>query len=230
MKALVFDTSSIITLSLNNLLYILPELKQRFSGQFFITEAVRKEIIDNPMHSRKFKLEALQIQQLILDGTIEIYGQSIEKQTQQLLDLSNQIFKTSGNYIKLVDKAEVEALALANLLQAVYVVDERTMRMLVEDAEGLREIFQRKLHTTVAIDKNKLQELQKVVKVNIIRSSEIATTAYSLGILSKLTRKDHLSNENLKEQLLDGLLWGLKLNGCSISEQEIKEIEKIEGF
>ena len=230
MKALVFDTSSIITLSLNNLLYILPELKQRFSGQFFITEAVRKEIIDNPMHSRKFKLEALQIQQLILDGTIEIYGQSIEKQTQQLLDLSNQIFKTNGNYIKLVDKAEVEALALANLLQAVYVVDERTMRMLVEDAEGLREIFQRKLHTTVAIDKNKLQELQKVVKVNIIRSSEIATTAYSLGILSKLTRKDHLSNENLKEQLLDGLLWGLKLNGCSISEQEIKEIEKIEGF
>ena len=230
MKALVFDTSSIITLSLNNLLYILPELKQRFSGQFFITEAVRKEIIDNPMHSRKFKLEALQIQQLILDGTIEIYGQSIEKQTQQLLDLSNQIFKTSGNYIKLVDKAEVEALALANLLQAVYVVDERTMRMLVEDAEGLREIFQRKLHTTVAIDKNKLQELQKVVKVNIIRSSEIATAAYSLGILSKLTRKDHLSNENLKEQLLDGLLWGLKLNGCSISEQEIKEIEKIEGF
>ena len=230
MKALVFDTSSIITLSLNNLLYILPELKQRFSGQFFITEAVRKEIIDNPMHSRKFKLEALQIQQLILDGTIEIYGQSIEKQTQQLLDLSNQIFKTNGNYIKLVDKAEVEALALANLLQAVYVVDERTMRMLVEDAEGLREIFQRKLHTTVAIDKNKLQELQKVVKVNIIRSSEIATAAYSLGILSKLTRKDHLSNENLKEQLLDGLLWGLKLNGCSISEQEIKEIEKIEGF
>jgi len=230
MKVLVFDTSTIITLSLNNLLHILPDLKHRFNGQFLITEDVKREIIDKPLSSRRFKLEALQIQQLILDGTLEIYGQSIEKQTQHLLNLSNSIFKAKGNYIKLVDKAEVESLVLASLLQGTYVVDERTMRMLVEDPEGLKEIFKRKLHTNIAIDKNNLNELQKEIKVNIIRSSELVTVAYSKGMLNNLTKKDHLSHENLKKELLDGLLWGAKLNGCAITEQEIKQIERIEGF
>jgi hypothetical protein len=31
-----------------------------------------------------------------------------------------------------------------------------------------------------------------------------------------------------KKTLLEGLLWGVKLNGCSVSEREIDEVIKIE--
>ena len=133
-------------------------------------------------------------------------------------------------FIHLVDKAEVESLALANLLKATYVVDERTMRMLVDSPLELKKLFEKKLHTRITINNNNLKQFQKEINVNIIRSSEIATAAYSLGLLNKLTSKDHLANYNLKHELLDGLLWGLKLNGCSISKKEIDQVEEIEGF
>lgn len=230
MKALVFDTSTIISFSLNNLLYLLSELKHRFQGQFFITNGVKKEIIDKPIHSKKFKLEALQIHQLILDNTIEVYGQQIDKQTQHLLNLCNNLFKAQNHFIHLVDIAEVESLALANLLKATYVVDERTMRMLIESPLELKDIFEKKLHTKITINNENLKELQKEIQVNIIRSSELVTVAYSLGLMKNLTDKDHLTHYNLKHELLDGLLWGLKLNGCSISQEEIYKIENIEGF
>ena len=230
MKSLVFDSSTIISLSLNNLLYLLQELKHRFQGQFFITESVKKEIIDNPMQSRKFKLEALQIHQLILDNTIEIYGQQLEKQTQNLLNLINNLFRAENHFIKLVDQAEVESLALANLLKATYVVDERTIRMLIEDPYGLKDLLEKKLHTKITINQINLKELQKEVQVNILRSSELALVACSLGLLKNLTQKDHLTDYNLKQELVDGILWGLKLNGCSISQEEIEQAEKAEGF
>ncbi len=230
MKSMVFDSSTIISLSLNNLLYLLPELKHRFNGQFFITNEVKKEIIDKPIQSKKFKLEALQIHQLILDNTLEIYGQQLEKQTQNLLNIINNLFKAENHFIRLVDPAEVESLALANLLKATYVVDERTIRMIIENPNELKNLFERKLHTKITINKENLKELQKEINVNIIRSSELGLVAYSLGILKNLTQKDHLTNYNLKHELVDGILWGLKLNGCAISQEEIEQAEKAEGF
>ncbi len=230
MKSMVFDSSTIISLSLNNLLYLLPELKHRFNGQFFITNEVKKEIIDKPIQSKKFKLEALQIHQLILDNTLEIYGQQLEKQTQNLLNLINNLFKAENHFIKLVDPAEVESLALANLLKATYVVDERTIRMIIENPNELKNLFERKLHTKITINQENLKELKKEINVNIIRSSELGLVAYSLGILKNLVQKDHLTNYNLKHELVDGILWGLKLNGCAISQEEIEQAEKAEGF
>lgn len=58
MKALIFDSSSIITLALNDLLYILEPLKAKFKGEFYITEDVKREVIDRPfrekIHARIF--------------------------------------------------------------------------------------------------------------------------------------------------------------------------------
>ena len=46
-KALIFDSSTIITLALNNMINILEPLKKSFNGEFLITPYVKKEIIDN---------------------------------------------------------------------------------------------------------------------------------------------------------------------------------------
>ena len=47
MNDLFFDTSSIISLATNNLLSVLEELKKKFKGDFVISDAVRKESLDN---------------------------------------------------------------------------------------------------------------------------------------------------------------------------------------
>ena len=60
MKALVFDSGPIINLALNNMLWILKPLKEKFKGDFYITESVKRECIDRPLTSKKFKYEALE--------------------------------------------------------------------------------------------------------------------------------------------------------------------------
>ena len=58
MKSIVFDTGPIISLTLNNLLWIIEPLHDRFGGEFYITKAVYKELIDRPLSTKKYKFEA----------------------------------------------------------------------------------------------------------------------------------------------------------------------------
>ena len=71
-KALIFDSSAIITLALNNMLDVLHQLKNSFDGNFLITPAVKREIIDAPLNQKRFELEALQISNLLEKGIIEV--------------------------------------------------------------------------------------------------------------------------------------------------------------
>ena len=65
MKAIVFDSGTIINFAMNGILDILKSLKSEFNGKFIITEAVKEEVIDKPLHIKKFELEALMINSLI---------------------------------------------------------------------------------------------------------------------------------------------------------------------
>ncbi|MBW2999423.1 hypothetical protein KY339_02020, partial [Candidatus Woesearchaeota archaeon] len=61
-------------------------------------------------------------------------------------------------------------------------------------------------------------------KLTIIRSTELAIMAYELGLLDRYLPK----LPNPKKQLLEGVLWGLKLNGCAISGREIEKVVGLE--
>ena len=61
MKYLVFDSSSLITLAMNNLIWVLEPLKKKYKGDFCISTSVRNEILDTPLKGKKFKLEAMQL-------------------------------------------------------------------------------------------------------------------------------------------------------------------------
>ena len=54
MKSLVFDSGPIISLATNNLLWVLEPLKNKFNGKFFITQAVKGEIVERPLETKKF--------------------------------------------------------------------------------------------------------------------------------------------------------------------------------
>ncbi len=227
MKCLVFDTGPLISLALNNLLWILRPLKEKYGGEFYIPGSVKKECVEKPLQSKKFKFEALQILKLIEDGTIKIYDEEKTKtEALYLLENANSIFKVHDNYVKIVQFAEIETISVAKALGAeAIVIDEFTTRTLLEDPFSVHERLERKLHLNVDADKNNIKKFRDVtLGVNVIRSFELVMIAYELGLFKDL----YLNIPNPKKTLLEGLLWAIKLNGCSISEQELMEAIKIE--
>ena len=222
MKTIVFDTSSVISLVTNNLLDIIKPLKEKFKGTFYIPESVEYELIDKPLETKMFKLEAIMVSKAIDDKDLVVYNEELD--VGSLLHKINNLYFVNGKPISIVSKAEVEALALAIKLESsAYAVDERTMRLVIEDPMRLKKIQENKLHMKVTINYEFMNEIKNLVKdVKVIRSTEIVLIAYESGLLDK-----YLINVS-REQLLDALLWGLKIRGCSISNEEVKSLTDFE--
>ena len=78
-------------------------------------------------------------------------------------------------------------------------------------------------------DKN-IIELKKILRpLRVIRSVELVTIAYEKGLLDRYVFDEEKKIiPNLEKELLEASLWALKLNGCSVSDNEIKQIIKLE--
>ena len=224
MKILIFDASTLITFAMNGLLPELKELKKIFNGKFIITKEVKKEIIDRPITIKKFKLEALKLQQLLDEKIIEMPSSLgvdidlISKKTIELLRIANEIFRGDKGEIKIIGSGETSCLALSKVLnekklENVIAVDERTTRILGEKPENLVKLLQKKLHIKIILNKKNF-EFFKGFK--FIRSSELVYVMYKKGIFK------------IKSALLlDALLYAVKFKGCAISDEEIKEIKRL---
>ncbi len=227
MKSIIFDTGPIISLTMNNLLWILKHLEKQFDGDFLITPAVRKELIEKPFRTKKFKFEALQVMFYLNKGTLKLMQSTeIKKRAEKLWAMANKCYRAHGKNIEIIHYAEAEALAAAIELKAeAFCVDERTTRLLIEDPARLSKILKNKLHTKVQINHKKLKDIKKEVKgINLIRSAELVTIAYEMGLLENYIKHTKVS----KKDLLDSILWGVKLDGCAISGKEIKHIIEME--
>lgn len=223
-KAIIFDSGVLINFTMNGLLTEFRELKKIFDGSFLITKEVKEEIIEKPMKIKRFKLEALKIKELLADKFLEMpadFGideNEISKMTKDIVNLANNTFFAHGNAIHIIDSGEASCLALSKILNEkgiknVLVVDERTMRILGEKPENLLALLKKKLHTDIEIREENLKSFSDF---KFIRSTELVYIAYKKGII-KLKNHD----------VLDALLYAMKFNGCSISDEEIAEIEKI---
>ena len=227
MKSLIFDAGPVISLAMNNLLWVLEPLKKKFNGKFYITEAVRKELVDRPLETKKFKFEAIQVQRLIENGVLDIIDNNfIREKTPSLLNTANEIFKAYNNYIKIVHYAEMSVIAAATTLSAdAVVIDEKTTRFLIENPKMIVEILKKTLHTPISINENNLKEFNNTVRnIKTIRSIELVTIAYEHGLLDNYITKIPDARKNL----LESVLWGVKLNGCAVSKEEIEQIIRIE--
>jgi len=218
-KALIFDTGSIITLALNDLLYILKPLKKEFGGEFYIPEPVKRELIDKPIKTKRFMLEALIIKSLIREGILKVVSnKNLVKKTKEILDLANNIFITEGEWIRLLHEGEASCLALFDIIDAkkkAIIIDERNTRILCENPENLRKLFEKKLHKNVrAID----EKYYYFKRFKIIRSSELAFIAYKKGII-KLPAKS--------QSVIRAILYATKYKGCAISNKEIETAKKL---
>ncbi len=222
-KCIVFDSGPIISLVMNNLLWILEDLERIYDGDFIITPAVKKELVDKPIATKKFKFEALQVLSYMKKDVLRLTDMGrIRDDALKLLECANHIFKAKGNWIRIVSFAEMEAIAcgIHHAADAV-VVDERTTRMLLEDSKNLLEYMENKLHTTIQVDRKNLLQFKKMARgLRLIRSTELVLIAYELGLLDAYLPDIPES----KKQLLQAALWGVKLNGCAVSQEEIDTI------
>lgn len=223
-KAIVFDSGSLISLSMAGLFDELVGLKKIFKGKFLITKEIKGEIIDKPMNIKKFELEAIRLKELLDSGILEmpsslkIDEEEITKKTYEILQMANATFHGRDRDIHLIDLGESSALALSKMLSDmgisnVLAVDERTTRMLCEKPENLRKLMEGKLHTSITA---KTENYDYFKNFRFIRSTELMYVAHKKGII-----------ESNDAKILDALLYALKFKGAAISDEEISEIKRI---
>jgi len=227
MKTIVLDSGPVISLALNNLLWLFTQVKEKYNIRFIITEAVKKEIVDHPFETKKFKFEAIQVMVLLDNNTIEVVKTpSIIKKTEEFISLANRSFRTDYHELTLVHFAEFSAICASLELNAdAVMIDERTTRYMMEKPDKLKNLLMHKLHTKIRIQKKPLETLRRLCKnVKFIRSAEFVSIAFEKGMLDKYLPK---VNEP-KKNLLGSLLWALKLNGCAISNRDLETIMRLE--
>ena len=224
MKVLIFDAGALISLSMSSLIEELRALKKNFDGKFIITREVKGEVIDRPLNIKKFELEAMRIQQLIDDKVLEMPSaikvdeSLITAKTYEILGVANNIFETRKRPVHLIDLGESSCLALSKILDEkgidnIIAIDERTTRMLGEKPENLKKLMESKLHMPIF---EKKQDYKFFKDFRFVRSTELIYVAYKKGLI-------RMKNKNI----LDALLYALKFSGTAISDDEIREMERI---
>lgn len=222
---LIFDSGPLINFSINGLLNLLEKLKLSFNGDFLITKEVKEEVIDRPQTIKRFEFGALRLKALFEKGIIKHADLNVSEVNElrtirdNLMQTANTLFKAKNRDIHLLDKGECAALALSLIMKAKIknevpiVIDERTTRMLCEKPENLRKLMEKKLHTSIQAN---IKNYNSFKDFKIIRSTELAYIAYKKDLL------------DLKDpRALQAVLYGLKFNGCSISESEVSEMIRI---
>ncbi|MCB9358803.1 hypothetical protein H6503_02635 [Candidatus Woesearchaeota archaeon] len=224
MKAIVFDSGPVITFALNSLLDIIPFLRDRYDGIFYLCNAVHKELIEAPSRMRKFAFESMRVKKLIGENEIEVFDTSVySEETEIITEMANSIFSIKNKNLNILNPGEIDALVLAKNINAdALVVDERTTRLLLENPMRLHAILQKKFNKNVRINKERLKEFHRHFStLKIIRSVELALIAFELDFF-----EDYLKYDT-KENFVEALLWAMKLNGCAVSEREIKVFTKL---
>lgn len=223
-KALIFDTGTLINLSMNGLLDILEKLKKNCNCRFLITREVKYEIVDRPMGIYRFELGAIRIQNLIDSGIIEmpssfdIGDAEISSKTKEIMEIANHSVEINGKWVKIVSEGEMSCLALSTELsergiENIIAIDERTTRVLAENPENFQRMMSEKMHRNVHVEEEVLKSFSNF---KFIRSSELVYAAYKKGTIDLKGKK-----------ALESLLYATKFKGAAISFEEIDVLKKL---
>lgn len=224
MKALIFDSGVLINLSMNGLLYLVEDMKKVFEGKFLITEDVKFEVVDRPMKIQRFELGALRILNLLDSGILEmpaslgINEKELKRQTSQLMEKANHTMQIKGEWVHLVEAAEMSCVALSDELRmngiaSLIVIDERTTRMLFENPAGLERVMSEKLHQQVKL---RPDVAMQVNEYSFIRSTELVYVAYKKKLIRLSGKK-----------VLEAALYATKYKGSAVSFEEIEVLKRM---
>lgn len=231
MRKILFDTGTLITIVTTNSLEAFEKLKDHIDGEFYITPEIKKELIDRPIKSKKFRLEAFKMMELVNRGFIKIVDVTKKdlELTKKIEKTANEIFKTDSRNINIVHSGEIELIAVAiNNKAHTVAMDERTTKQLIENPIHIARRLERKLHRRIHIDHEKISELHKMLMdIKVIRSIDILMRAFELGLYNDLIFKSEKKIfSNLRKEFAEGIAWACRFKGCALTDGEIKEYSK----
>ena len=207
----VCDSSSIIALSMNCLLWIL----NKFEAEFIIPPYVRKEIFDAPINNPRYAFEAMR-NALLLGTKIKVVETDL-KLRDRIIELANSLYHSEGRNITIIHYGEADVLALARKEDIeTILVDEKNTRLLIEDREMLKRSLENRMKRKIEINEEAEKAIGKILDgLRVIRSSELVAVAVKRGYFDwPYNRRD----------LLRSALYALKFSGCAISDAEIIEL------
>lgn len=217
MSSVSCDSSTLITLADNCLLWLIREFSDR-GTDFYITPRVKEESIDHPLQINRFEFEAYRLEKLIEDGYIKVVpqDQGMKDAAKMILDLANRSYISRHGPLRLIHDGEAEVLALSETTNKMVAVDEKTTRLIIEDPKRLRDILEKKTEEKISVDGQILRKLQdKIGDIKIIRSAEIAAIGYERGLLERYGKG---------RKILNAILWALRKGGCAITREEIEQL------
>jgi hypothetical protein len=225
---ILVDAGPIITLALSQLLWILEPLKQKTKVAFYITPAVYSELVEKPQTIHRFQFEALHVKKLLREGVLKLYTKKINQQTtSKITKLANNSFKIKEGPLEILQAGELETLTLSIQIGAVMLMDERTLRLLIERPAGMKRLLEGRKRKKVRKNQDILDQFKVLVgRPGIIRSVELVAMAFELGILDSYLSASSNKKQLLasKRQLLEAVLWNTKFHGASVIDHEIDEI------
>lgn len=224
MKVIIFDSGTLISFTMAGLVDEFVALRKSFDGKFIIPWLVKQELIDKPIHTKRFVLEAMKIQKMLDDGILElpdsvgVSKMEIDGERKNFEDLANNIFTTKRGPVRIIHDGEASCLGLSKILTKkgidnIIAIDERTTRVLSEKPENLRRIMENKLHSKIDEKRGNYKYFKDF---RFIRSPELVYVAYKKGLVPYK-----------KGDVLDALLYAVKFKGAAISGEEIREIERL---
>jgi predicted nucleic acid-binding protein len=158
----------------------------------------------------------------VKDGWIEVAERTQEMEEESVLikDMANSIFFIGQKPVEIIQKGEVETLALAKVVKApVAAIDERTTRLLIENPPNLQKFMAYKHKERVRVDQQALLAFNEVLpNLQIVRSTELIALAYDKNLFPP--------ELNQTPRDLEAALYAMKYSGCAISYQEIEAFLK----
>lgn len=219
-KDIVCDTGSFISLTSSCISEVLYFFSEKHNVRFVIPPAVEDEAVLYPISKgiKKYLFSAIKIKDAINDGVItRVEKESISPDAESIMNLANTLFYMRGKPVRLIQRGESETIALAlelgikNLL-----VDERTMRLLIEAPFSLKEHMEKEFKVNIMVNRHSMTDLsKKLANFNVIRSSELITIAYEYGFFDRY--------QEMEKTAFEAALYKIKFSGCSISFDEINQ-------
>lgn len=215
---IVFDTSSIISISSNCMLHFIKPLSE--NNEFIVTPSVVRESISKPINIHRFELNAIRIENALMSGMFiqQKASKRLENITSEILYMSNHVLYQKNRPITIIQEGEAESIALLKMIDDVntLAIDERITRTLLEEPAQIKNYISRKYKIPLRVDKDRHSELIDYVgEINIVRSAELVARAFEKGIM-----KENFKNY---KKALEGALYAMKYGGCSITHSEIEE-------
>jgi len=219
MPKAVIDSGTMITLSSTCLMNVFKNFVQHNKIELIVSSTVAEESVWRPISNKRFALNAARIKHAFNDNTINVVESNSEVRLLEgkILAIANTCFSTRFGPLKIIQQGEAEALALSRIYNAkALFVDERTTRSLIENPSRLKQVLEKKQHTGISADQQKIKEFRDIFPdLKVFRSVDIIALAYEQDLFG-----DELDRGKIE---LEASLYSAKYAGCAVSENEIEE-------